>query len=165
MLVGTPHPHVMSMQLKTRASTRANLALAYRFSMLGAFVFVAALTTSCRQCGGDVTAPEAARTSAPEGQAPSAATSPTPVAAVAPASAPVGGWPNARSSLGTNLSGVSDWGSEIPFIDAFRASRELTSGSPTAWGDDRKLDIDARDRKSTRLNSSHTSVSRMPSSA
>jgi hypothetical protein len=112
--------------------------------MLGAFVFVAALTTGCRQCGGDVTAPEAARTSAPEGRATGAATLPTPADAVAPASAPVGGWPNARSSLGTNLSGVSDWGSEIPFIDAFRASRELTSGSPTAWGDDRKLDIDAR---------------------
>jgi hypothetical protein len=108
--------------------------------VLSAFVVGVVLTTGCRQCGTNAGSPEATRTTVLNSKAPSGAMAPTPVSAKAPA----GGWPNARSSLGTGLSGVADWSSEIPFIDAFHASRAFVSGSPQAWGDDRKLDVDAR---------------------
>jgi len=128
------------MQLPTIARSSANLALAYRFSALTALVLATIVAAGCRQCGSQATTSEAARTTALEGPEPGASSSPTPVSAAAPA----GGWPNARSSLGTGLSGIADWSSELPFINAFHASRDLVSGSPQAWSDDRKLDTDAR---------------------
>ena len=67
---------------------------------------------------------------------------PTPASVPATAGTPGTGLANDRSPLGTNLSGIADWATEIPFIDLFRTSRELTSGSAQAWADGRKLDAD-----------------------
>src|SRR4051812_30107513 len=47
--------------------------------------------------------------------------------------------------LGLNLAGVSDWSSEIVFVDAFRAARPWVSqakGKP--WGQGGPLDLDPR---------------------
>lgn len=76
--------------------------------------------------------------------APVALEPPTPERSPATASLPAGTRANERSPIGTNLSGVTDWSTEIPFIDVARMSRELTSGSAQAWADGRKLDLDAR---------------------
>jgi len=35
-----------------------------------------------------------------------------------------------RPALGTNLSGVNDWNSELPFVDVFRSSRRWLSQAP-----------------------------------
>lgn len=124
------------------AETRNRSALAYRFSTLSALIAALLAMTGCRQCGNEITAPEATRTTLQEGAAPIGATTPTPVNAPPTATAPSTGRPNDRSPLGTNLSGIADWSTEIPFIDLFRMSRELTSGSAQAWADGRKLDCD-----------------------
>ena len=47
------------------------------------------------------------------------------------------------SSIGTNLTGISDWSAEWTFVDAFKASRDWISGSATQWDDGRALDLDA----------------------
>lgn len=47
------------------------------------------------------------------------------------------------SSIGTNLTGISDWSAEWAFVDAFKASRDWISGSSSQWDDGRALDIDA----------------------
>ena len=49
---------------------------------------------------------------------------------------------NARSALGTNLFGVSDFTAEWPFIDAFKTSRDWIAGSSSVWEDGRPLDLD-----------------------
>lgn len=49
---------------------------------------------------------------------------------------------NDRSPLGTNLSGLRDWSTEWPFVDAFRTSRVWISGSAGQWDDGRALDLD-----------------------
>ncbi len=117
---------------------------AYRFSALSALLVTAALSTGCRQCGSDSTAAEATRTTSEPTAAPLALEPPTPERAAVAATAPAGSRANDRSPLGTNLAGVNDWSTEIPFIDVFRMSRELTSGSAQAWADGRKLDLDPR---------------------
>src|SRR5690349_12432343 len=50
--------------------------------------------------------------------------------------------PHSTSSLGTNLTGVTDWSAEWAFVDAFKASRDWISGSATQWDDGRALDLD-----------------------
>src|SRR4029079_15867450 len=47
------------------------------------------------------------------------------------------------SSLGTNLTGISDWSAEWAFVDAFKAVRDWISGSPSQWDDGRAVDVDA----------------------
>jgi hypothetical protein len=47
-----------------------------------------------------------------------------------------------RSPLGDNLTGVSDYTAEWPFVDVFRSSRPWTSGSASKWSDDAPLDLD-----------------------
>jgi hypothetical protein len=51
---------------------------------------------------------------------------------------------NRQSPVGTNLSGVRDWTSELPFVDIFKASRDWISCSISSekWSDDRSVDID-----------------------
>lgn len=51
--------------------------------------------------------------------------------------------PNSTSPLGTGLNGVTDWSTEISFVDAFKASRAWISGSSSQWDDGRTLDLDA----------------------
>jgi hypothetical protein len=58
----------------------------------------------------------------------------------AAAKAPAG--PSA-ASLGINLAGLSDWSTEIPFVDVFRLSREWISQREGAgWGQGPKLQLD-----------------------
>src|SRR5712692_2174223 len=52
--------------------------------------------------------------------------------------------PIIRSPIGTNLSPLDDWENEFPLLDVFKTSRRWISGSQTAWGDSRALDLDAR---------------------
>src|SRR2546430_16998225 len=56
--------------------------------------------------------------------------------------------PLRRAPIGTNLPRIDDWGTEFPFTDVFKASRDWFSGeqSPTrwVWADQRALDLDAR---------------------
>lgn len=49
---------------------------------------------------------------------------------------------NDTSALGTNLTGISDWTTEWPFVDAFKISRAWISGSSSAWDDGRSFDLD-----------------------
>lgn len=51
--------------------------------------------------------------------------------------------PHAHARLGINLAGLSDWNSELPFVDLFRMSRAWISQPKVgAWGSGPKLDID-----------------------
>ena len=52
--------------------------------------------------------------------------------------------PNARSPRGTNLTGISHWSTEIPFVDLFMTSRPWISGSTSTWDDKRPFDRDSR---------------------
>ena len=56
---------------------------------------------------------------------------------------------------------------QIPYIfkASYRKANRSRLDSFTGIGDEKALAIIKRDRKSTRLNSSHTDISRMPSSA
>jgi hypothetical protein len=46
--------------------------------------------------------------------------------------------------IGTNLTGLSDWSTEIPLVDAFRTSRPWISGAASgAWDDGRSIATDA----------------------
>ena len=54
--------------------------------------------------------------------------------------------------------------SSSPYIGMFSISKEIMNITPVIYEFDDEL-INQKDRKSTRLNSSHSSVSRMPSSA
>lgn len=51
----------------------------------------------------------------------------------------------ARSPIGTNVSLISDWSTELPLVDQFRTSRPWISG-PGAYGghDERPIDVDER---------------------
>ena len=50
---------------------------------------------------------------------------------------------NSKSPLGTNLSGIADFSTELPFVDAFKSSRGWVSGTKGgAWNDKRPLDLD-----------------------
>lgn len=52
---------------------------------------------------------------------------------------------NVNAALGTGLSGISDWSAEMPFVDAFKASRAWISGSTDGtWDDKRSFDLDAQ---------------------
>ena len=48
-----------------------------------------------------------------------------------------------RMPVGTNLSGMDDWSTEITFVDAFRNSRPWYSRTQTVGQDQRPLDLDA----------------------
>jgi hypothetical protein len=48
-----------------------------------------------------------------------------------------------RVPLGTNLSGMDDWSTEITFVDAFRNSRPWFSRTQSVGQDQRPLDLDA----------------------
>jgi hypothetical protein len=50
--------------------------------------------------------------------------------------------PNESSPLGTNLTGISDWSTEWPFVDVFKTSRAWISGNDTDWDDGRAIDTD-----------------------
>lgn len=50
--------------------------------------------------------------------------------------------PAANARLGVNLSGISDWNSEQPFVDFFAMSREWISQSGTGWGTGPQLALD-----------------------
>ena len=47
-----------------------------------------------------------------------------------------------RSQIGTNLAGIADWSTEIPFVDMFKTSREWISQRQGAkWGEGGKLNL------------------------
>lgn len=47
-------------------------------------------------------------------------------------------------TMGTNLSGLSDWETELPFVNIFYLSREwISQRSGSGWGKGPKLDLDA----------------------
>jgi hypothetical protein len=48
------------------------------------------------------------------------------------------------SPIGTNLPMPAYWTASFPFVDAMKPSFRFISGSPTAWQDDRPLDLDER---------------------
>jgi hypothetical protein len=49
---------------------------------------------------------------------------------------------NSDSPLGTNLNGISDWSTELAFVDAFKMSRAWISGNSSDWDDGRSFDVD-----------------------
>lgn len=62
--------------------------------------------------------------------------------AVAAPAAPTG---PAAPSMGINPTGIADWGTAWPFVDAFRSSRNWISQQPGAtWGKGPALDLDDR---------------------
>jgi hypothetical protein len=52
--------------------------------------------------------------------------------------------PSHPSGVGTNLAELRDYGTERPFLDAFKQSRAWISTSGDAWDDGQPLDVDAR---------------------
>ncbi len=49
-----------------------------------------------------------------------------------------------RSQIGTNLAGIADWSTEIPFVDMFKTSREWISQRQGAkWGEGGQLNLTA----------------------
>ena len=46
--------------------------------------------------------------------------------------------------IGTNLSGINDWSTQMPFLDAFKSSRSWLTQSENIWDSDefKKLDLD-----------------------
>lgn len=59
------------------------------------------------------------------------------------AAAQAAGAPAPRPSLGINLAGIADWGTELPFVDVFRQSRPWISQRPNAgWGQGPALALD-----------------------
>ncbi|MBI3967261.1 MAG: cellulose-binding protein [Chloroflexi bacterium] len=64
------------------------------------------------------------------------------VGSLAPSQAPIAA-ADGRAPLGTNLSGLDDWSTEISFVDAFRTSRRWISGTRQTWQDSRTVDTDA----------------------
>ncbi|SJM94856.1 PA14 domain-containing protein [Crenothrix polyspora] len=52
---------------------------------------------------------------------------------------------NATSSIGSNLGAWRDWGTEQPFIDLFKTSRNWITQAPGVWdtGEQTRLDLDA----------------------
>lgn len=108
----------------------------------------AASLFGCSGCGGSRTT-QPAPASGPavsEERAPSAEPSERgPDLEREPATARRGRRDPARSPLGTNVSLISDWSTELPFVDQFRTSRPWLSG-PGAYGglDQRPIDVDAR---------------------
>jgi len=56
---------------------------------------------------------------------------------------PSGDGANEGSVMGTNLTGLADYSSEWPFVDAYKMSRAMWSASQWAWNDPRPLDLDA----------------------
>jgi hypothetical protein len=64
--------------------------------------------------------------------------------AALPASAR-GAPPAPRPALGINLAGPADWNTELPFVDAFRLSRQwISQRKGEAWGKGPPLDLDER---------------------
>ena len=49
---------------------------------------------------------------------------------------------NIDSPIGTNLNGISDWSTELAFVDAFKMSRAWISGNSSDWDDGRSFDVD-----------------------
>jgi hypothetical protein len=47
-------------------------------------------------------------------------------------------------SLGTNLAGIADWSSQLPFLDAFKSSRPWMTQAPKIWNtqESERLDLD-----------------------
>jgi hypothetical protein len=48
------------------------------------------------------------------------------------------------SPIGTNLGGISDYSTEVAFVDVFKMSRPWISTHEGVWADDKPLDVDAR---------------------
>ena len=45
------------------------------------------------------------------------------------------GYPNANSPLGINVTGIDDWTTQWPFVDAFKLSRPwISQHKGSAWG-------------------------------
>jgi hypothetical protein len=49
-----------------------------------------------------------------------------------------------RFPVGTNLNGLSNYSTELPFLDAFKTSSPWVSGTKETWNDGRPLDLDDR---------------------
>ena len=49
---------------------------------------------------------------------------------------------NRTSAIGSNLAGVVDYSTDMPFVDLFKSSRPWISGSDEKWDDGRPLDLD-----------------------
>ena len=84
----------------------------------------------CVQCASEpsVTAPSSlpvTSTGAPPPVVPHADTRPLPTA-----------------GLGTNLTGLTDWTTEEPFVDAFKMSRKMGAGTADVWAVERELIVD-----------------------
>jgi hypothetical protein len=46
-------------------------------------------------------------------------------------------------SLGIGLTGITDWSTEVPFIDAFKSARGWIPQRSTSWNTDEAIDVDA----------------------
>jgi hypothetical protein len=57
--------------------------------------------------------------------------------------APAGNLHNRGSAIGTNLTSVTDWSSEMPFTDLFKSSRPWISGDANTWDNRWAIDLDA----------------------
>lgn len=54
-------------------------------------------------------------------------------------------WTPKDPQLGTNLSGLADWTTEVPFVDVFRTSRAwISQREGASWGQGPPLDLDPR---------------------
>jgi hypothetical protein len=69
------------------------------------------------------------------------------VATLASVSAAVLGPPNAGAAstsarLGTNISGLADWSTEMPFVNQFKSTRDWISGDADTWENSLPIDVD-----------------------
>lgn len=73
-------------------------------------------------------------------------TAPTTLPVTAPGSptAPTSTRPLPMAGLGTNLTGLTDWSTEEPFVDAFKMARKMIAGTAEVWALDRELVVDER---------------------
>jgi hypothetical protein len=51
--------------------------------------------------------------------------------------------PRGRSGVGTNLTGIWDWGTEEPFVNALKMARNFVGGTPDLWRDGHTVSVDA----------------------
>ncbi|MEO0323277.1 MAG: hypothetical protein AAF447_09990 [Myxococcota bacterium] len=58
---------------------------------------------------------------------------------------PSGSRPSLRpAGIGTNVTGISDWTTQDPFLDVFKRSRRFVSGTGDTWTDGRELALNQR---------------------
>ena len=134
-------------------------------SVRSSAALVAALTISC------AAAPSAGASATPTASpAPSASAQPTAAPSVSPSAAPASAYLDDRSSAEQVIRSYYDAIGRRQYLRAY-SYWESSATLPTfdvfekGFADTSSVQVELGDRKSTRLNSSHIAVSRMPSSA